>query len=181
MIYRYRMLSEANEDFLREYELKAAQTFLEFHELIQETVKFSSRELASFFICDGEWNRHTEITLLNMEEPNPNDEQYQPPLMMADALLRDYMEEPRQRIIYEYDFLNPKTFYLEMKGLSSEEAGVTYPRCLFSKGEPLETKILDEDEGFENIEVADLDDLLTDLEDDTLDEGPADMDEQSLL
>lgn len=177
MIYKYRMLSEANEDFMREYELRSSQSFLDFHELILQTVKFSTLELASFFICDGLWNRQTEITLLDMQDANPEDEHYQPPLMMKDALLKDYMEEPRQRIIYEYDFLNPKTFYVEMHGIGKAEVGVDYPRCLYSRGEPLEPKPLDDDEAFENIEIADLDELLTDLEEDVIEEeeGPVDI------
>ncbi|HRY99513.1 MAG TPA: hypothetical protein P5550_10710 [Bacteroidales bacterium] len=176
MIYKYRMLSEANEDFLREFELKASNSFLEFHELIQQTVKFSTLELASFFICDGGWNRMTEITLLDMQEANPDEEGYEPPLMMKDALLRDYMEEPRQRIVYEYDFLRPKTFYIEMNGIAKAEEGTAYPRCVYSRGEPLEPQVRDEEDDFENIEIADIEDLMLDeLDEGIIEEGPSEV------
>ena len=176
MIYRYRMLSEANEEFLREYEFKATQTFLDFHEIIMETVKFPTQELASFFICDGEWNRLSEITLLDMQDANIGDEEYIPPLMMADSRLKDYMEEPRQRIVYEYDFLNPRTFYIEMNAISKDQGDVVYPRCLYSRGEPLEPKPIEIEEEIQGIEEEELDELLRDLGGGLIEEeGPVDI------
>lgn len=172
MIYKYRMLSESNDDFLREYEIKSSSRFLDFHLLIQDTVKFLGNELASFYICDSQWNPITQITLLDMvdEDPEKDLEGYdaQEILVMHKSLLMDFMEEPRQRLIYEYDFLKPKTFYIELKGIVKEEAGVSYPRCTFSVADPEPPKPIDDDEDdilevLEDIEISEIDQLLDDM------------------
>lgn len=166
MIYRYRMLSEVNEDFLREFEIQAKANFLDLHELIQNSVNFKGNELASFFICDGEWNRRTEITLLDMEE---GEKEEKANLLMDKTSLMEQMNEPRQRIVYEYDFLNPKTFYIELKAIGKEEEGVEYPRCSFSVGEPEAPKpaeeddISDEAEEIEDSGITEIDKLLREL------------------
>lgn len=164
MIYRYRMLSEVNEDFLREYELKSGSSFLDFHKLIQDTVKFQGNELASFYICDSEWNRRTEITLLDMDEGEDNDQQ--DILLMSGTKLKEFMEEPRQRVIYEYDFLNPKTFYIELKGILKDDPKIDYPHCSFSTGEAEPPKPPEEDleeEDLNEIGIKEIDKLLRDL------------------
>ena len=49
--YRFRMLMDDQEDFLRDFEILSSQTFLDFHNLIRESVELQGNELASFFVC----------------------------------------------------------------------------------------------------------------------------------
>lgn len=176
MIYKFRMLMEGNDTFMREYELKVTDSFESFHNLIQSTVKFKTLELASFFICDSEWSRMQEITLLDMvDAPQTEDDiPLAEVITMNEALLKDFMEEPRQRIIYEYDFLKPKTFYIELSGIVKSDADGVFPRCTYSRGEAesIAPPSLDENEPEELLEDEDyaddfqidgLDELLRDL------------------
>ena len=156
------MLYEGNEDFLREYELRTTNSFLDFHSLIQDSVSFSNKELASFFICDGEWNRRLEITLLDMQD-EAAEEGTEPVMSMDRALLRDFMEEPRQRIIYEYDFLNPKSFFIELTAVAKDDPEREYPRCLYSRADLSPELPAEEDEQLEVLDPEDLDELLRDL------------------
>ncbi len=185
MIYKFRMLLEGNDHFMREYELRATDHFESFHQLIHDTVKFQAHELASFFICDGEWNRTKEITLLDMRDEAQEEESQEQILVMKDALLRDYMEEPRQRLIYEYDFLRPKTFYIELSGIGKDLSGTEYPRCIYSRGDievatpavdpesEFDDLLEDEDlEGNDNLDLDGLEDFLNDMGGDVTIEGP---------
>lgn len=163
MIYKFRMLSESNEDFIRDYEIQSTATFRDFYDFIQDTVNLPGNELSSFFMCDSDWNRATEVTLMEMEdeEAEPSETIH---LVMDEVKLVDMMNEPRQRLIYEYDFLKPKTFYLELKGTQKAKADVEYPRCTYSIGEPVAPVAEeDEDELFDELEITELDKLLDDL------------------
>jgi hypothetical protein len=53
---------------------------------------------------------------------------------MSETVLSDIIDDPHQRLIYEYDFLNIKTFYIELlKTIKSKSK--TKPRCTYSSGE----------------------------------------------
>jgi hypothetical protein len=158
------MLSETNEDFIRDYEIQSTATFRDFYHIIKETVNLPGNELSSFFLCDSEWNRATEVTLMAMDDDGEDEPSETVHLVMDEVKLVDMMNEPRQRLIYEYDFLKPKTFYLELKGVQKAEAGVDYPLCTYSVGEP-EAPVAEEedDELFDEIEITELDKLLDDL------------------
>jgi hypothetical protein len=58
-----------------------------------------------------------------------------PKYIMKDAVLKDFITDPHQHIMYEYDFIHPKVFYLELvKTLPAKEKEL-YPKCTLSVGE----------------------------------------------
>lgn len=66
-----------------------------------------------------------------------------PKFVMKDSVLKDFISDPHQHIIYEYDFLNPKIFYIELLKILPVKEDVTYPRCSYSLKElPKETNNL---------------------------------------
>jgi hypothetical protein len=136
-IYKFRMLYGENEDFVRDFELKATQNFEDFHRLIAESVDLNPEELSSFHICDQRWNKITEITLIDMlegEDAEPENSIVQETFVMRDALIRDFMHEPRQRLLYEHDFLNMKTFFIELLSVYQIKEDGIFPRCTFRRG-----------------------------------------------
>ena len=54
---------------------------------------------------------------------------------MSKSILKDFIDDPHQKIIYVYDFLNLYTFYLELLKILPAEDKVEYPRCVKSQGE----------------------------------------------
>lgn len=153
-LYRFRLLFEEQEDFLRDYDILASQTFFDFHNLIVETVELKGNELASFFICDRNWRKKKEITLIDMQQ-NEEDAVFDeddddrpsaksakiPILEMAKVKIKDIIDDPHQRLLYEYDFLNPKTFYIELMKIVDADPKETYPKCIKSTGKLLPTAI----------------------------------------
>lgn len=184
-IYKFRLLYDEIEGFVRDYEIGAKQTFKDFHDIILQSIKgLDPKELASFYICDRKWNKLKEITLFDMspdEESGETDEEGDSQYLiakkdvMSEAIISQYINDPHQRIIYEQDFLHLHTFYIELIKSMEGKEGKTYPVCTHSSGEmpkPVNLKDddfedfmddpdLEEEEAFYDDE--DIDSLSTDL------------------
>ena len=170
-IYKFRMVSEENDNFLRDFEIQANQTFEDFHKIISESVKLNGNELASFHICDQKWNKLQEITLLEMineAEEEESTKHIEETFVMSKAVIRDFINEPSQRLLYEYDFLNMKTFYIELLSVYKQKEDAQYPRCTNKRGEiveePRKQDLMDDEELRDHL-LQDFEDML----DDTLD------------
>ena len=149
-IYKFRMLSEDNDEFIRDFEIQAGQTFQDFHELITECVNLKGNELASFYICDQKWNKLLEITLIDMKDEAENkDLDEEETYVMVNSLIRDFINEPHQRLLYEYDFLDPKVFFIELLSVFKQKDDDSYPRCTLTRGnmnEIISPEEIEEDE-----------------------------------
>ena len=133
-IYKFRLLLEDYDDFFRDIEIKSSQTFEDFHKIIIETLGFSGQELSSFYICDHLWRKGKEIALMDMTEDGNIE-------TMNKAIIANYIEDPHQRMIYVYDFLDMWTAYIELvKIIPSETKGVKYPCVVKSLGVPPKLK-----------------------------------------
>lgn len=173
--YKFRVTYDHIEDFVRDIEILATDHFESFHNILFESIGLVGNELASFYICDSKWNKKKEITLIDMqddqhvEEPEyEDDDDYSaksniPKFIMKDSLLKDFITDPHQQIIYEYDFLDPYIFYIELLKASPVTEGVVYPRCTKKEKEMqlkiVRSKLLEDLAGLEIPETGDLDDL----------------------
>lgn len=142
--YRFRLLSADQDDFLRDIEIKPGQTFRDFHEIVKTSVGLEGNELASFFVCDSKWMKQKEITLIDMMEEDiattdPEDEDEpakskMPIEVMDHVKIRDVIEDPHQRLLYEFDFLNTKTFFIELTRIIDANPQQQYPVCIRKEG-----------------------------------------------
>jgi hypothetical protein len=155
--YKFRLLFDEVEDFVRDYEILAKQTFKDFHNIIIESIAgLSDKELASFYLCDRRWEKKTEITLIDMEIDDDDDDKENNDntarddisrMIMSECVLSDFIDDPHQHLIYEYDFLNLKTFYIELLKTYEVKTKEEYPRCVYAVGEmPLSMFNLSQDE-----------------------------------
>lgn len=146
--YRFRMLHENQEDFLRDFDLLARQTFADFHDIIKQNVSLKGNELASFFVCDPNWRKKKEITLINMqdeEDETPAEQEERelrnynskkiPVVEMEKVRIKDIIDDPHQRLIFEYNFLNPVIFYIELTRILEADTKLSYPLCSKSTGD----------------------------------------------
>jgi len=171
-VYKFRLLSDTNDDFVRDIEIQANQSFLDFHNIISQCTNLNGEELASFHVCDQKWNKEKEITLIDMlneEYPDEKNKPFEETSIMKDSLIRNFIDDPHQRLLYEYDFLNLRTFYIELLSVHIQKDELVYPRCTLKKGEleqpVVPQPIIDDDEE----SVQPLVDDYTDLLDDTFD------------
>ena len=143
--YHFRVLLDEQDDFLRDIEIKPGQTFKDFHDAILKSVEIEGNELASFSICDPRWNKQKELTLIDMgvKEPDPefdDDDDRKPmnipiPVMiMENVKIKEMIDDPHQRILFEYDFLNPKLFYIELMKIVDADPKKEYPLCVKKEG-----------------------------------------------
>lgn len=136
-VYKFRVLNTEDEEFLREYELTENQSLLDFHNLITKNLKLNQEELASFFITNSNWEKEHEYTLLDMglnpDEDNNRDNSI-PIEMMEDALIDSIASKPKQKLLYEYNFMNPIIFYITLIGERSGKSNEVFPKCVVSEG-----------------------------------------------
>ncbi len=126
-IYRFKVSFEDYDDVTRIIEIKSTQTFLDFHNCIQEAIKFDNKHAASFFKSDDYWRKNNEVTLL---EEDVDDESK----LMATTKIAGYIEHPYQRFIYLYDKNVQWSFLIELIKIEKENPKLTYPVCIKSVG-----------------------------------------------
>ncbi|HPB01905.1 MAG TPA: hypothetical protein PLZ67_03045, partial [Bacteroidales bacterium] len=94
--YKFRVTSDENDEFLREIEVLANQTFEDFHKVLVRTCKLAGNELASFYLCDNQWRKRREITLMdmNMESDEDEEKKSEANLIMKDVKLNQIINDP---------------------------------------------------------------------------------------
>lgn len=129
MIYRLRVLLDANDDCFRDIEIDEKSTLEELHNVIVQAFQLQGDEMASFYASDEEWNQGEEYCLFDMSGG------MSPVKKMADTLLEKAMSKKKTRMIYIYDFFSLWTFSVELADVVPHNPGTTYPQVIFSVGE----------------------------------------------
>lgn len=62
MIYRFTLISDEVDDFIREIKIDSEATFFDLHEAILKAAGYKDDQMTSFFICDDDWEKDQEIT-----------------------------------------------------------------------------------------------------------------------
>lgn len=135
--YRFKVCLEDNEDIFRDIDIKAAQTFEQFHTIIQEAFKFDAKHAASFFVSDDYWRKGQEITLRKEDLPLEEEEirkKVDPKKLMVETKIAKHIEQPHQRFVYVFDPAVQWTFLIEMIKIVDENPKLTYPAIIKTAG-----------------------------------------------
>ena len=127
MVYKFVVLSDEDESFVREFEFLDSHTLLDFHNLIQDELEFDKSQMASFFMATDSWEKEEEFTLFDMGTGSST---------MEVAVLEDIIFRKNQKLLYVFDFFNERSLFVEYTGESKEKDGREYPSCTNSKGIP---------------------------------------------
>ena len=138
MVLKFRLISNEQDDFIRDIEILENQSYFQFHETIQDNLKFDKSQIASFFICNQQWEKEQEITLFELSE-----EEATKVLVMDNTTLGDFMKEPHDKLLYVYDVFNERLFFIELVEILKQDPSKDYPYCSFEKGAPPEQVYLD--------------------------------------
>ncbi len=137
--YRFRIISDDNEEFLRVVDVLANQTFEAFHQFLTQTCKLKGMELASFYLCDNEWHKKREVTLMDMAMEEGQEEEQdsgkKKVLIMKDVEMRLIINDPHQKILYVFDFIKMITLSIELMKIVDAETTEIYPKIIDSKSE----------------------------------------------
>jgi hypothetical protein len=162
MVYKFRVILDAEEDIFRDIAILSEDTLEDLHNAIFNSFGFDGMEVASFYTCDTTWNQEDEIPMFDAGDV-PGEQK-----TMSDYQLSDLLDKQNTKIIYVYDFINMWTFLVELAVIEDQIPGNNYPETIFSHGEM-------PDEAIEKNFEADMhDDIYGEFEDD-LDEDDLDM------
>ena len=128
MVYKFRIILDAEEDIFRDIAILEDDTLEDLHNAIVNAFDFDGLELASFYTCDEQWNQDEEISLFDTGDIAGEQR------IMSDYSLSEILDKENTKIIYVYDFLNMWTFLIELAAIEEVEAGMIYPNTLFSHG-----------------------------------------------
>ena len=162
MVYKFRVILDAEEDVFRDIAILEDDTLEDLHNAIFNSFGFDGMEVASFYTCDETWNQEEEISLFFFFYV-PGEQK-----IMSDYQLSDILDKENTKILYVYDFINMWTFLVELAAVEDQVVGNLYPETIFSHGEM-------PDEAMEkNFEADNADDYNDEFED-GLDEDDLDM------
>lgn len=130
MIFNFRLVSDEVDKFKREIKIDADNTFLDLRNAICDSVGYSKDQMCSFFLCDDGWEKDKEITLEDMGFDASQDV-----YLMDECVLRDYIEDDGQKLIFVFDYMTDRSFFLEMKE-SEPGKSMSAPLCTLSLGTP---------------------------------------------
>lgn len=151
MVFRFRMLSDENDHFVRDYEVMYDMTLFDFHRFILQSLEYDDC-MASFFTADDRWERLREFTAMDM-----GDGSEEGPLPMESVTLGQIIRKRRDRLIYLFDMFGDRAYYLELSGTYEAEKGASYPREIYAEAEapdqydPSRNPVDDEGSAFEEM------------------------------
>ena len=109
MIYRFTIISDEVDDFVREIQIDPEATFYDFHEAILKSVGYANDQMTSFFICDDDWEKGKEVTLEEMDD-NPEMDSW----VMKDTTISELVEDEKQKLLYVFDYITERCFFIEL-------------------------------------------------------------------
>lgn len=139
MIFNFRIVSDEVDNFKREIQIDSAATFLELKKAICASVGYDASQMSSFFICDNNWEKEKEVTFEDMGT-EPDQEIW----LMDDTLLDDLIEDEGQKLLYVFDYLTERAFFIEMTEMIIGRT-LRDPLCTLALGTP-PPEIVDIDE-----------------------------------
>lgn len=139
MIYKFRLLSNENKDFIREVEICSDQTFYDLHKALTKDFQYDDTQIASFYITNQQWEKTHEITLFDMSN-GENTEIH----IMDKTILEKFINDTKQRMLYVFDFFNERAIFIELIEISQKMKDISYPRFTFEKSHPPDQILLDD-------------------------------------
>ena len=125
MVFRFLILSDEVDDFKREIKIDAEATFLDLHDAILESVGYTKDQMCSFFICDDDWSKNTEITLVEMDTTSEVDN-----YIMEETRLEELLEDEHQKLMFVFDYMTERAFFMELREI---EPGKDLDKAVISK------------------------------------------------
>ena len=110
MVYKFRIISDEVDDFLREIKIDSDASFYDLHEAILKCTNYKNDQMTSFFICDDDWEKEIEITLEDMGTGSSEEDTF----VMKDTRLSELLEDEKQKLIYVFDPLTERVFFIEL-------------------------------------------------------------------
>lgn len=126
VIFKFRMLSDENDHFVRDYEVPSNMTLLAFHDFLRECLEYEEG-MVSFYSADDRWEKLREFTLMDMGDGGDEG-----PEAMDNVTLGQIIHHLRDRLIYLFDLFAERAYYLELTGAYEADGAGHYPREIYA-------------------------------------------------
>ncbi len=135
-VYVFKVYFEEFEEVVRVIHVKSTQTFEDLHTAIQNAIGFDKSQLASFYLSDDQWKKYDEITLMDMSSEDEDERGVaEHKLLMSKTRLGQIINDPHQKFVYIFDFMELWTFHIELTNiLMQEDPKLSYPAVVKSIG-----------------------------------------------
>lgn len=130
MLFRFLILSDEVDDFKREIKIDSEATFLDLQNTILDSVGYTKDQMTSFFICDEDWSKKTEITLVEMDTSSEVDN-----YIMEDTRLEELLEDEGQKMLFVFDYMTERAFFMELREIVPGQ-DLSEPICSKTIGVP---------------------------------------------
>lgn len=130
-IYRFRISFEDFDEVIREIDIKSTQTFEDLHKAVHRSTGYSAEKSSSFYVSSDHWIKGDEIAYLPTQRKTERGV-----VLMENAKLSSFIEDPHQKFYYIYNFDRPFDFHVELiKIILQTDPNIEYPVLFKSTGE----------------------------------------------
>ena len=128
MVYKFTLLSDEVDNFVRVISIDSEASFLDLHTAILDSAGYEKNLMTTFFLCTDSWEKGQEVTLMEMESSSEYDN-----LVMEETKLEDLLSDEKQKLLYIFDMMSERAFFME---LTEIVPGISMSRaeCVSSKG-----------------------------------------------
>lgn len=120
------MLSDENDNFVRDFEVSHEMNLLELHSFIIASIDYDDC-MASFYTADEQWQPLQEFSLMDLGE-----ERFEgAPVAMEKVSLAELVVSECNRLIYQFDMIADRAFYIEVVSAQQPNPELEYPRVSF--------------------------------------------------
>lgn len=132
MIYRFRIISDESEQFIRCIDIDHHASLEELNNAILDSVGFERGNMSSFFETNDEWECLQEITLMDMSDEDSD----QPVMLMSDTPINSIIHKEGEKLVFVFDFFSDRAFYITLTEVRDKDLKIKYPFLSASNGEP---------------------------------------------
>ncbi|MCQ2232004.1 MAG: hypothetical protein MJZ30_09185 [Paludibacteraceae bacterium] len=129
MVFKFVLLSDEVDGFMREIHIDSDATFLELNDAILASVGYAKDQMTTFLVCNDDWEAEQEITLMEMDTASDVDS-----YVMDRVRIEEFASEEGQKLRFVFDILNERSFFMELKEVVTRES-LPAPICKKSKGQ----------------------------------------------
>lgn len=147
MVYKFKLVSDEVSNFSREIEIDSSSSFLQLRNAILDSVGYTKDDIDSFYLCDDQWQKEEEITLEDMGSSSDQDI-----WIMEDTPLNELIEDEGQKLIFVFNYLTERCFFMEMKE-AVPGRNLSAPVCTLKRGNPPK-QLMDIEEFDRQVEAA---------------------------
>lgn len=129
--FRVLLDSKNKNEVFRDILISDSDNFESFYKAILSAYDFTEDQMASFYMSNHNWDKGFEISLFDMSF-GEDDSQILPGIM-KESIVREFIQDPDQKMILVHDFLRMWLFLVELIGIEEEEPSV--PKIVLSVGD----------------------------------------------